>query len=98
MSVQTKKRFKTLGKIVGIGLFTLLMLTNIKFTLLDDNEIASDDISLFGIEVNLFDATYGETPGSWTVKCEYNYGSSGGNLAKKTCTSGGGSACQCPPA
>ncbi|PIQ08104.1 MAG: hypothetical protein COW71_13515 [Ignavibacteriales bacterium CG18_big_fil_WC_8_21_14_2_50_31_20] len=58
MSVQTKKGFKNLGRIVGIGLFTLLMLTNIKLALLDDNEIASGDISVLGIEVNLFEATY----------------------------------------
>jgi len=58
MSVQTKKRFKNLGKIVGIGLFTLLMLTNLKFGLLDDNEIASGDISLLGIEMQLFEPTY----------------------------------------
>ena len=70
MSVQTKKRFKNLGKIVSIGLFTLLMLTNIKLALLDDNEIASGDISLFGIEVNLFDATYA---------CDLGGGGSGGS-------------------
>ena len=58
MSVQTKKRFKNLSKIVGIGLFALLMLTNIKLALLDDNELASGDISILGIEVNLFEATY----------------------------------------
>lgn len=58
MSVETKKRFKNLGKIVGIGLFTILMLTNIKLALLDENEIASGDISVLGIEVNLFEATY----------------------------------------
>ena len=74
MSVQTKKRFKNLGKIVSIGLFTLLMLTNIKLALLDDNEIASGDISLFGIEVNLFDATYA---------CDLGGGGSGGGVYYK---------------
>jgi len=58
MSVQTKKRFKNLGKIVGIGLFTLLMLTNIKLALLDDNEITSGGISLLGVEMQLFEPTY----------------------------------------
>ncbi len=52
---------KKIVKIFTIGLFTMLMLTNIKFALLNDNEIASGDISLFGIEIQLFDATYGET-------------------------------------
>ena len=60
MSIKTKKRFKNLNKIVGIGLFTLLMLTNIKLALLEDNEIASGDITVLGMELTLFDATYGE--------------------------------------
>lgn len=60
MSVQTKKRFKNLGKTIGISLFALLMFTNIKIALMDDVDIASGDISILGIELNLFDATYGE--------------------------------------
>ena len=54
----TQKRFKNLGKIVGIGLFTLLMLTNIKLALLDDSEIASGDVSVLGIELTLFEGTF----------------------------------------
>jgi len=54
----TEKRFKNLAKIVGGALFALLVFTNIKLAMLDDSEIASNDISLFGVELTLFDATY----------------------------------------
>ena len=60
MSVQQKKRFYNLGKIIGIALFAFIMFTNIKIALMDDAEIASGDISVFGIELNLFEATYAE--------------------------------------
>ncbi len=72
MSLKTKKRFKNLGKTIGIGLFTLLMLTNIKFALMDDSEIASGDISVLGIEIQLFDVTYGEIPGFCNIPCYYD--------------------------
>ncbi len=58
MSVQTKKRFKNLGKIIGVVLFVALMFTNIKVALMDDAEIASGDISVAGIEVTLFEAAF----------------------------------------
>jgi len=58
MSVQTKKGFKNLGEIIGIALFAFLMFTNIKIALMDDAEIASGDISVLGIELTLFEATY----------------------------------------
>ena len=58
MSVQTKKRFKNLGRLISIGLFALLMLTNIKLSILDDQEISSGDFSLDSIELTLFEATY----------------------------------------
>ena len=80
MSVQTKKRFRNLGKIVGIGLFTLLMLTNIKLALLDDTEIASGSISVLGIEMTLFDATYacvGVEDGQWVYSKSGDIGPGG---------------------
>jgi hypothetical protein len=61
MSIQTKKRFKNLGKIIGVTLFAILMFTNIKIALMDDKEIASGDISVLGIEMHLFEATFGES-------------------------------------
>ena len=69
MSVKTKKRFNNLSKIIGIGIFTLVMLTNIKLALLEDNEIASGDITVLGMELTLFDATYGE-PASGCVRVD----------------------------
>ena len=64
MSVQTKKRFKNLGRTIGIALFALLMFTNIKIALMDDAELASGDISIFGIELNIFVPSYASTTGS----------------------------------
>ncbi len=58
MSLKTKKRFKNLGKAIGIALFALLMFTNIKVALMDDAELASGDISVLGIEIQLFEGTY----------------------------------------
>ncbi len=57
MSVKTKKRVKNLGKVIAIALFALLMFTNIKIATMDNSELANGDISLFGIEITLFDAT-----------------------------------------
>jgi len=57
MSVKTKKRFKIFGKAIAIALFALLMFTNIKIATMDSNELAKGDISLFGIQVTLFEAT-----------------------------------------
>jgi hypothetical protein len=64
MSIQTKKRFKNIGKIVGGLIFALILFTNIKIALLDDNEVASGDISVLGIELNLFEATYANEGGA----------------------------------
>lgn len=61
MSTQSKKRFKNFSKIIGIFLFILLMLTNIKIALLDDSEIVNSPISFLGIEFDLFEATAAET-------------------------------------
>lgn len=61
MSVQTKKRFKNLGKTISMALFALLIFTNIKIALMDDAELTSGDISVFGIELNLFEPSYAET-------------------------------------
>ena len=79
MSVQTKKRFKNLGKIFAGVLFAFLMFTNIKVALMDDAELASGDISVLGIELNLFEPAYAEgtynsgtgyfTIGSCTTSC-----------------------------
>ncbi len=77
MSIKVKKRFKSLSKIVGIGLFMLLMLTNIKLALLDDNELASGDVSLFGIEMQLFDATFAHHEADIDCKSAENYLCSG---------------------
>ena len=75
MSVKTKKRVKNIGKIIGIALFALLMFTNIKIATMDSSELASGDISLFGIEITLFDAT--DAYGGWpppecNLPCYYN--------------------------
>jgi hypothetical protein len=58
MSLKTKKRFKNIGRVVAGALFALLMFTNIKVALMDDAEILSGDISLLGVELGLFEATY----------------------------------------
>jgi len=74
MSVKTKKRFKNLGKIVGIMLFALLMFTNIKVAMMDDTAISKGDISLFGIEMNLFNNVYASSGGNpCNLPCYYNY-------------------------
>ena len=72
MSIQTKKGFKNVSKAIAIALFALLMFTNIKIATMDSSELAKGDISIFGIQVTLFDATdaYGEyghyeTMSSW---------------------------------
>lgn len=62
MSVKTKKRFKTLGKICGALLFTLLMFTNIKVAMMEDTDILKGDISILGIELNLFEESYAKPP------------------------------------
>ncbi|MCB0744800.1 MAG: hypothetical protein KDC52_07410 [Ignavibacteriae bacterium] len=58
MTLNTKKRFKNIGKVVAGVLFALLLFTNIKVALMDDAEIFSGDISLLGVELTLFEATY----------------------------------------
>ena len=60
MSLKTKMKFKNIAKIIGGILFTLILFTNIKIALLDNQEIVRGDISILGIEMSLFDATYGE--------------------------------------
>jgi len=75
MSLQTKKRFKNLGKIIGVVLFAFLMFTNIKIALMDDAELASGDISVLGIELNLFEGTYAGNEGQYlactAIGCSY---------------------------
>jgi hypothetical protein len=58
MSIKTKRRFKNVGKIIGAILFALILFANIKIALLDDAEIACGDISLVGVELELFEPTY----------------------------------------
>lgn len=83
MSVQTKKRFKVFSKTIGLSLFVLLMLTNIRIALIDDSEISSGSISFFGLELQLFDQTAAQTT-TGSAKC----------TAKKTCASGGEVSCE----
>jgi hypothetical protein len=63
MSIQTKLRFKNIGRIVGGLIFALLLFTNIKVAFMDDVELVSGDISLMGIELTLFEATYANEGG-----------------------------------
>lgn len=65
MSIQTKIRFKNFGKIVGGILFALILFTNIKVALLDDAEMVSGDVSILGLNLSIFDATYGESSGTY---------------------------------
>ncbi len=58
MSIHAKKRIKSFGKTVGGILFAIILFTNIKVALMDDVEIVSGDISVLGIGLNLFEATY----------------------------------------
>jgi len=62
MSLKIKTRFKNIGKVVAGVLFALLLFTNIKVALMDDAEILSGDISLLGVELTLFEATYACEP------------------------------------
>jgi len=98
MSQQTKKRFKNLGKIIGIALFAFLMFTNIKVALMDDAELTSGNISVFGIELNLFEGTYADyasaTDSIWDLECDYN---PSGFLTKTHCSTGGKYVCYCSP-
>ncbi|MBK8945424.1 MAG: hypothetical protein IPM32_09165 [Ignavibacteriae bacterium] len=61
MSVQTKKRFKNVGRIIGILLFATIMLTNIKVALLSDEEIMKGDLNLLGYNIELFSPAAAET-------------------------------------
>lgn len=73
MSLKTKKSFKNIGKIVGGVLFALLLFTNIKLALLEGNELASGDISVLGIELTVFEATYANESGaSCSDLCMFN--------------------------
>ena len=74
MSVKTKRRVKNIGKFISIALFALLMFTNIKIATMDSSELASGDISLFGIEITLFDATDAYVDYSCTVRTICNDG------------------------
>lgn len=96
MSIQTKIRFKNIGKIVGGILFALILFTNIKVALLDNAEFSNSDISILGIELNIFDATFANESGDkiWKVTCTYN---AIGILQSTSCTTGGSHACYCPP-
>ena len=60
MSVQTKKRINNLGKIIGGIFFALLLFTNIKLSILEQNGVSDGDISILGVEINLFEAAFGE--------------------------------------
>ena len=70
MSIQTKKRFKNVSKAIAIALFALLMFTNIKIATIDSSELAKGDISIFGIQVTLFDATDAYDAGGCDSSCE----------------------------
>ncbi len=63
MAEQVKRKARKLGKIIGSTLFILIIFTNIKIALLDDTEIANSDISILGIKINLFEATYATETG-----------------------------------
>ncbi|MBK8945425.1 MAG: hypothetical protein IPM32_09170 [Ignavibacteriae bacterium] len=54
MSLQIKKRFKHVGRIMGILLFVTFMFTNIKVALLSDEEIMKGDLNLLGYNIELF--------------------------------------------
>ena len=68
MSIKTKKRFKNLGKIISVALFAALMFTNVKISLFDNSELSNGDISLLGVELELFEATISEP----AVLCTYH--------------------------
>jgi hypothetical protein len=69
MAEQTKSRLKVWSKKLGILLFTVLFLLNIKVALSD--ETTNGDFSLFGIEITLFQQTSAEPPeyydGYWWI-------------------------------
>jgi len=58
MARQTKKKVKTLRKIIGIVLFSALIFTNISVSLTGETEISQGNLSIFGIEIKLQDNTY----------------------------------------
>jgi len=94
MSLKTKKSFKNIGKVVAGVLFALLLFTNIKVALMDDTELVSGDISLLGVELTLFDATYACNPevGYREVNCIYDgYGA----LIRKECLGRGDGTKKC---
>lgn len=62
MSLKTKRRFKNLGKITAAAVFALLFFLNIQIILNDD--LGSGDLSLFGVEINLFDEVYATAGGT----------------------------------
>ncbi|MFZ1288465.1 MAG: hypothetical protein WAR79_00120 [Melioribacteraceae bacterium] len=69
MSVQTKSRFKNLGKIIGIFLFATFMFTNIKVALLSDDEIIKGELNLLGYNIELFSPAAAATTTAVTGTC-----------------------------
>ena len=61
MSVQTKKRFKNVGRIIGILMFATFIFTNIKVAMLEESEISSGNIAILGVDFELFNATIAGT-------------------------------------
>lgn len=56
---KSEKKVKMIKKIIGIALFTFVLVTNIKISVNDQN--SNSDLSLLGLEIEVFDNTYAGT-------------------------------------
>lgn len=57
MSTNIKRKLKNVGKIFAIILFVVILFSNLKIALTDENKITNGDISILGIELTLFEGT-----------------------------------------
>jgi len=89
---------KNISKIISITLFTLLLFTNIKVALLDDNDIINGNIDFLVFKIQLFENCYaGSTTifsdSIWRLDCTYG---PNGELELTGCYPGGEYYCECP--
>ncbi|NLT50760.1 MAG: hypothetical protein GXX85_07600 [Ignavibacteria bacterium] len=60
MSLKTKNVFKKVGKIAAIAIFAVALFLNIQISSMNSSDVSNGNLSLMGVDVSLFEATYGE--------------------------------------
>lgn len=64
MSFKTKNVFKKVGKITAIAIFAVALFLNIQISSMNSSDVSNGNLSLMGVDVSLFEATYGESAAS----------------------------------